>query len=273
MKKAFLLGSDVSNSLSPFIHNYWLKKYNIDGLYEPISLSLAAAPGFLKDFVKYGFVGGNVTMPYKKMASWFCDRSVSPVEGAINSLWLENGKTVGDNSDIMGFDCMLRKHSLHRDKREAACLILGNGGAAAAVAHVLDEREYKAYIASSEPKSVNERTPLIPIISYSDIKEHKYWLVVNTTPCAIKNYENEKWLEKIDLEQIYKNAEKDLAVIDIVYNPKKTILLEKAQSLGIEKAYGGLAMLLGQAAYGFSKWFGVKPEVDNKMMDFLKDIL
>ncbi|MDN5249051.1 MAG: hypothetical protein QWI73_03030, partial [Alphaproteobacteria bacterium] len=108
-------------------------------------------------------------------------------------------------------------------------------------------------------------------IPYWDIGSD-YAMIINTTPCTMQNYDSTEFLELLNLPKIAKSNNR-ICIIDLAYVPFQTKLLEQAQKLGFEQMANGMVMLLEQAAYGFEKWFGVKPEVTPELLDILQEVL
>lgn len=273
MKRVFLLGSNIENSLSPFIHNYWLKKYQLDGEYAAITFDYAQAPGFLRNFVKHDFIGGNVTMPFKPMAFYLSDRVESCPINVANTIWLEDNVTIAANSDIQGFEKLLDYHGFTEPGTGNNALILGSGGSSKAVAYVLAKKGYNIYIASRKIAKQQIIKDNLIGIAYSELSQHNFSLLVNTTPCTMQNNTEVDFLAQLQLAEIYKNSTSNFGVIDLIYVPANTKLLEQAKELGVKKRANGMVMLLEQAAYGFEKWFGVKPEVTPELLDILQEVL
>src|SRR5439155_1574654 len=105
MKKACVMGHPVAHSRSPMIHGYWLKTLAIPGTYELKDLTPEQFVPFITHLSDNGYVGGNVTVPHKEAAYRTVSSrdAASDAVGAVNVLWLENGKLMGGNSDVHGF--------------------------------------------------------------------------------------------------------------------------------------------------------------------------
>ena len=99
------MGHPVAHSRSPMIHGYWLKTLDIPGAYELKDLTVEAFPAFIANLADNGYVGGNVTVPHKEAAfrAVASRDAASEAVGAVNTLWLENGRLMGGNSDTHGF--------------------------------------------------------------------------------------------------------------------------------------------------------------------------
>jgi shikimate dehydrogenase len=105
MKKAAIIGHPVSHSLSPKLHGYWLKQYNIAGSYEAIDAPPEQVEHIIRNLAKNGFIGGNVTVPYKELALMLCDEvdDIAREVGAVNTLYYVGEKLCGTNTDVAGF--------------------------------------------------------------------------------------------------------------------------------------------------------------------------
>ena len=224
-RKCGLLGEHLSHSFSPMIHNM-LADYEYK-LYE-------VAPENLEDFVKNGSLDAfNVTIPYKKAVIPFIDE-ISPEAksiGAINVIVRKNGKLYGYNTDYFGFAYMLDSAKISVKGKKA--LLLGNGGAAATVRAVLNDRGVGEIAVVNSKNNTPENLAL-----NSDAK-----IIINSTPVGM--YPNNR-KSPIDLS-MFPSCE---AVLDIVYNPARTELMLQAEERGITTV-GGLSMLVAQAARGF----------------------
>ncbi len=261
--RAGVLGWPVSHSLSPRLHNFWLKKYNINGEYKAYPVE----PENLEDFISKmrddrNFRGVNLTIPHKEKVMGLLDEvdDIAKNIGAVNTIINENGKLRGTNTDAYGFAENIKPFI--EDKKKA--VVLGAGGAAKAVCFALNELGFEEIIitnrtsARADHLSSAIRHPL-SVADWkkrSDILQDAY-LLVNTTSLGMTGKEK---LE-IDLSLLPKTA----LVTDIVYSPLVTPLLAQAQARG-NKTVDGLGMLLHQAVPAFEAWFakelnGRRPEV------------
>ena len=136
--RAFVCGHPVAHSRSPLIHGYWLRELGIAGSYERIDVTPEAFPAFLAGLRGGAFAGGNVTIPHKEAAFALVERHDAAAEAiqAVNTLWIENGKVVGGNTDAYGFAANL-DDSAPAWRDAAGATVLGAGGAARAVVHAL----------------------------------------------------------------------------------------------------------------------------------------
>ena len=176
--------------------------------------------------------GFNVTIPYKKLAASLC-KELSPAAkeiGAVNTVVaLPDGGFSGDNTDVFGFTFMLTNAGI--DVAGKNCLILGTGGASAAVNYALKQMEAGSINFCSRTGQINYENV------YSVAQDTQ--IIINTTPVGMfPEIDN----SPVDLSQ-FKNLE---AAADIVYNPSRTKFLQQAQEFGLKTA-GGLSMLVAQA--------------------------
>lgn len=259
-KKAFVTGHPIAHSRSPKIHGYWLRQYGIDGSYEAIDVRPEDFLPFLKSLEKNGLRGGNVTIPHKEAAFALVDRRDEAAEtiGAVNTLWLEDGKVWGGNSDWIGFAGNLDQQAPGWAANGPA-VVLGAGGAARAVIHALKQRGVK------EIRITNRTLPRARELADrfgAGVSVHgadavgellgDAGLLVNTTSLGMHGNET--------LAADPAGLPGHAIVTDIVYVPLETPLLAAAKSRGL-KTVDGLGMLLHQAVPGFERWFGKRPEV------------
>lgn len=267
--KAFIIGQPISHSLSPKLHKYWLKQYNIDGSYE----ALEVPPEYLHKMVKAlpskDYIGGNVTIPHKEKVMMLCDEidEVALAVGAVNTLKFENGKIKGFNTDVYGFVENL-KHGGADFSIIKSALVIGAGGAARAVIVGLMKNNIKVSITNrtySHAKKLSDEF-LCDIVNWEDKEKHlgEFQLIVNTTSLGMKG--------QPPLEMDLNNANAEAVVNDIVYNPLETEFLKHAKGVGL-KTVDGLGMLLYQAVEGFELWFGKKPEVTPQLREYVLSCL
>ncbi|MGO4387749.1 shikimate dehydrogenase [Microvirga sp. 2YAF29] len=266
MKKAFIIGHPIKHSRSPLIHGYWLKQYGIDGSYERIDVAPVNFGEFFKSFAREGFVGGNVTIPYKEAAFASVDRMTARAErlGAVNTLWIEKGQIWGDNTDVLGFmDNLDQTLGTGWEQNVDTALVLGAGGAARGIVAGLQDRPLKRILITNRTRDRAEELArafgvtggvTIETLAWDELNHGvaQSQLIVNTTSLGMAGQSP----LPIDLKQAPDNA----IVSDIVYAPLRTPLLAAAEARGL-RIVDGLGMLLHQAVPGFERWFGVKPQV------------
>jgi len=223
-RKCGLLGAKLGHSMSPQIHAK-LGGYEYK-LHEKLSEEEA------KDFILNGdWDALNVTIPWKKLAFSLCSK-VSETAAKLKNVnviaRLGNGEIFGDNTDAAGFKKLVEELGL--DARGKKCIVLGSGGASKTVQHVLRE-ELGAREVIEVSRSGEEH-------NYSNL-DYDAEVVVNATPVGM--------FPDIDASPLdLRPFKKCIAVIDLIYNPSPTRLLEQASELGIP-CIGGMVMLEEQA--------------------------
>jgi len=257
---ACVIGWPVAHSRSPLIHGYWLDTYGLSGVYDKKAVPPEDFPEFLERFGESGYVGANVTVPHKELAYELVDRREPSAESvkAVNTIWLDDGQVVGDNTDVYGFLANLDADAPGWDAGSRAA-VLGAGGAARAVLKGLIDRGFSEIRLANRTfaKAQDLADTFGANIRAVAWEEREAMLdgcalLVNTTSLGM---EGSPALD-IDLAALPRHA----VVTDIVYVPLQTPLLAAAVSRGL-RTVDGLGMLLHQAVPGFKRWFGVRPEV------------
>lgn len=262
--RAFVVGHPISHSRSPLIHRHWLATHGIAGAYDPLDVAPPDLGRFLSGLAAAGLAGGNVTLPHKEAAFAAASRHAGDAVavGAVNTLWLEDGQLIGDNTDVYGFLANLDERAPGWDSRETA-IVLGAGGAARAVVHALRQRGLAVAIANRTRARADElaagRAGVTTIdwdrrddaLAASD-------LLVNTTALGLEGHGTNAL--PVDLARLRDDA----LVTDIVYTPLITPLLAAARARGLA-IVDGLGMLLHQARPGFARWFDVEPVVTPRL--------
>ena len=218
-----LLGEKLGHSYSPELHAFF-GDYDYE-LFE-------VAPGDLGDFLRErDFQGLNVTIPYKTTVHDICEHLTEAAEaiGSVNTVVKQpDGTLLGDNTDAAGFEGMVWKSRVRVLGRK--CLVLGSGGASLAVRYVLSKLGAGQVVVISRSGEDN----------YDNLDKHKdASVIVNTTPVGMYPKTGAAPVDLRDFPQCE-------GVLDIIYNPARTALIQQAEALGIP-CLGGLYMLVEQA--------------------------
>jgi shikimate dehydrogenase len=257
---AGVLGWPVSHSRSPRLHNFWLRRYGIDGAYVPLPTLREDFGTAVQGLRAAGFAGANVTIPHKEAAFRLCDTLLESAQraGAVNTLTFTASGIVGSNTDMYGFLANLRAHGV---TATGPALVLGAGGAARAVAAALLQAGASVTISNrthARATALAAELPGLRVVDWDDRERAlaDQVLLVNTTSLGMEGH--------AALAMDLRHAQAGLAVADIVYAPQETPLLHDARACGFV-AVPGLGMLVHQAVPGFEAWFGVRPEVDDEV--------
>src|SRR5690606_16420008 len=137
-------GWPVAHSRSPLIHRHWLAALGIAGSYELFPVAPEDAPAFFRDLPESGLAGCNGTVPLKEIAFAALDEAdgVAAALGAVNTLWIEDEKLHGGNTDVHGFLANLDERTPGWDSFPGPALVLGAGGAARAAVYGLLARGF-----------------------------------------------------------------------------------------------------------------------------------
>jgi shikimate dehydrogenase len=276
-KRAGVIGDPIKHSLSPKIHTYLLKKYDIDGIYLSYRVVADDLENTAREFAQSGLKGFNVTLPHKEEIFKICDftSKTATIVGAVNTVIVTPDKRLfGHNSDGEGFINNIKQNTTDFKFKDKNIVILGAGGATRAIYYALlkegvkritlcNRSDIKAQALINDFKG-SFKTISLELSSWSSRSDilANCDLLVNCTSLGM--------LGKDDLEINLGNLNKSAIVTDIVYNPLQTSLLKNAQKQG-NKTVTGIGMLVNQALVGFESWFGVKPEIDDGLMDLLQE--
>lgn len=266
MPLAGVIGWPVAHSRSPLLHGHWLKRYGIRGHYVPLPVRPEHLAEALRALPKLGFVGVNVTIPHKEavlaLADVVTDRAA--LIGAANTLILRpDGKIHADNTDGYGFIANLRQNApLWRPEAGPAAVIGAGGAARAVVAALLDVGVPEIRIANrTRLRAEQIRAEFGARVVVYDLGQAGNMLegaatVVNATSLGMDG----KSAMRVPLDALSPGA----LATDLVYTPLETPFLTEARERGCV-AVDGLGMLLHQAAPGFERWFGRRPDVDAEL--------
>jgi shikimate dehydrogenase len=260
---AGVIGSPVAHSRSPRLHGYWLKRYGLSGHYIPMDVAQADLADALVMLPRLGFVGLNVTIPHKEavlhLADIVTDRAA--LIGAANTLiFRKDGRIHADNTDGSGFIANLRQNAPHWQPGAGPAAVFGAGGAARAViAALIEVGVPEIRLANrTRPRAEALRADFGAKVTVCDWVQAANMLegastVINTTALGM--------VGKPDFRVPLDALEPGALVTDLVYTPLKTQFLLAAEERGCT-VVDGLGMLLHQAAPGFERWFGPRPDVD-----------
>ena len=262
MKKYLVIGNPIEHSLSPRLHNYWIKKNNIDAIYDKKQISEENIKEIVSE-VRDGKIDGiNVTVPFKKSVITFIDElSFEAKESqSVNTIYKENNKILGHNTDISGFELAIRARGY--DIKDKKVFILGAGGVVPSIILALKKMEPAKIIISNRTKKKAEELKktfsYLEIVDWGNIPEFN--MIVNATSLGL-NKDDEI---KLNYNEIGKNK----LFYDVIYNPKQTKFLSKAKKFG-NQTENGKMMFIYQAHQAFTLWHKVMPIIDDEIIKLL----
>jgi shikimate dehydrogenase len=259
-----LLGYPLGHSISPVMQNAAFESKNINNLYIPVEVKKEDLADVVKAMSKMNFAGFNVTIPYKIEVMNYLDEidDLAKSIGAVNTVVIKDGKLKGYNTDGIGFLRSL-EGELSLSVTGKNIFILGSGGAARAISMTLAmNKANRLYIcnrtferAEGLVRDINSKygnvaisIPMLRQKMEEAITDAE--ILINAT--SVGTYPN---IDEIPIDKELLNG--NFAVCDVVYNPKKTKLLQEAEKLGC-KTMSGLGMLVHQGAEAFEIWTGVE---------------
>ena len=248
MEKFGLLGEKLGHSYSKEIHEIFFELTGKKASYKMIEKEIGEI-GELMESIKNGeFNGINVTIPYKLEVIKYLDEVSETAKkiGAVNTITCRDGKLIGDNSDYFGFLKTLELNDI--DVKGKKVLVLGTGGASKAIYNGLidsgAENVFLATIIENDPFNMRAQDRLIHYSAIAGLRDIE--LIVNCTPVGMYPA-----VDNCPLEE--KNLINANAVVDIIYNPKETVLMIKYKLKGVKVA-NGLVMLISQAIKSEEIW-------------------
>ena len=260
MKKYLVIGNPVEHSLSPKLHNYWIKQNNLDAIYDKKQLGESDIGRIITE-VRNGKIDGiNVTVPFKKLVIPFIDELSFEANTAqsVNTIYKENNKVLGHNTDISGFELAIKKKSY--DIKGKKIFILGAGGVVPSIILALKKMGADKIILSNRTKKKAEKLKKIfsnlEIVNWGEIPEFN--MIINATSLGL-NKEDEIKLD-------YAGVGPNKLFYDVIYNPKKTNFLIKAKQFG-NQTENGKMMFIYQAQLTFKIWHNILPKVHNKLLE------
>jgi shikimate dehydrogenase len=248
-----VIGWPVEHSLSPAIHNAAFASLGLDWISVPLPVPPGAVGAALAGLAALGFAGANVTMPHKTEVAVLVDLRSDDAERlrAVNTVVVGADGLVGHNTDAPGFERFLR-HDAGFEPPGRSAIVFGAGGAARAAALALARAGLADLtIALREPgRDAELRAALagfdtaIATVGFDEVLARRADLVVNATPLGM----HEEVLPTVRMDA-------GVLVVDLLYHPAPTPLLVRARAAGAS-AFGGLGLLLHQAALSLELWTG-----------------
>ena len=264
MKKYFVVGNPIEHSLSPKLHNFWIKKNNINAIYEKKFLSKDELKNLILEVKKKKIHGINVTVPFKKTVIPYLDQlsTESKNTQSVNTIYLNNNKTTGHNTDIEGFERSIKETKL--DIKNKRILILGAGGVAPSIIFALYKLKVSEIMITNRTRSKAEDLKGLfkdlKIVDWGKVP--KFDIIINATSVGLKKGDE----INLDFSKIGKNK----FFYDLIYNPNETNFLKIGKNLG-NRTENGKLMFVYQALAAFNVWHGIQPEINNEMIKLLDE--
>ena len=262
MKKYIVIGNPIEHSLSPKLHNHWIKKNKINAVYDKKLLNKDDLKGIIYQVKKGEIDGINITVPFKKLVIPFLDE-LSPEANesqSVNTIYKENDKVIGHNTDIAGFELGLRHFKYNvKDKK---VFILGAGGVVSSIILALKKMGTSKIIISNRTKQTAEDLKNffsdLELIEWGETPE--FHMIINATSIGLKKDD--------EIKLNYTDMGSNKFFYDVIYNPKQTNFLKKAKMFG-NQTENGKMMFIYQAHQAFTIWHKIMPEIDDETIKLL----
>ena len=268
MKKKFgIIGNPIKHSLSPVLHEYWFKKYNINADYSIIEMSDSELPKIIEKVKQGEYAGINVTLPFKQKIINHVDKVVNDAElaGSVNTVLLDNDNTViGENTDVYGLQAAYLKEIDNSFNKKA--LVIGAGGVSPSVILSIQKSGIRNIFLTNRTNEkcifLKKKFNFLNIISWVDLKSEikNFDIIINATSLGLKNGE--------DFNFNFSDTKNEVIYIDTIYNPLETKTFKYLKEEG-RRVFNGLDMFIYQGQKSFYLWNKINPEIDDELVELL----
>ena len=260
MKKYLVIGNPVEHSLSPKLHNHWIKENNIEAIYDKKQLNENDIKGIINEIKNDKIHGINITIPFKKSVIPFLDEltPLAKKSQSVNTVFKKDNKVIGENTDISGFKRSLENIDYKVKNKKA--FVLGAGGVAPSIILALKElKASKIYLSNRTKEKALELNKIhsdLEIVDWG--KNVDFDIIINATSLGLKD--NDKI--KLDFSKIGANR----LFYDVIYSAAKTNFLVDGEKSG-NKIENGKMMFIYQAQLSFKIWHNILPEISDNLLD------
>ena len=271
--KFAIIGNPISHSLSPTMHNYWFKKYNINAEYELLDIEENKIQKVIKKIKNKEIKGINVTLPFKKSVIPFLNKIINDANEthSVNTVMLDrNDNLIGENTDVFGFQAAYLKSIPNREKKNKKALILGAGGVAPSIILALIKSNIlNIYLTNrTHEKSLflKKKFKNISILKWNDFSKDldKFDIIINATSLGLKSDD--------EFKNDFSHFKKNMIYIDTIYNPSETKMIKYFKTKNVT-SLNGLNMFIYQGQKAFYLWNKINPEVDDELLKLLESKL
>ena len=262
MKNFLVIGNPIEHSLSPKLHNYWIKKNNINAIYEKKKLNDKELKNFFINLKEKKINGVNVTVPFKKKVIPFLNKLTkeSEITQSVNTIYFQDDIIIGHNTDISGFELGIK--NFNYDIKNKSVFILGAGGVVSSLIFSLKKLKVSKIIISNRTKekayNLKKLFKELIVVDWGEIPD--FDMIINATSLGLKKND----LLDLDFSKIGKNK----FFYDVIYNPKQTNFLKTGSELG-NKTENGKLMFIYQASAAFKIWHKIEPKIDEEVIKLL----
>ena len=262
MRKYLVIGNPITHSLSPELHNYWIKENGIDGVYNKKQLNENDLKEFFLKIKNKEINGANITVPFKRDVISYLDELSLEAEKtqSVNTVYLKDDKIIGHNTDIDGFELAMK--NVDYDVEGKKVLILGAGGVVPSVIFALYKMKVLSVTICNRTKTKAENLKNLfndlEIVDWG--KASNFDMIINATSIGLKKEDK----LNLDLSKLQDSE----FFYDVIYNPKETNFLKDGKNLG-KITENGKKMFIYQAAKAFKIWHGIDPKINEQVIGML----
>ena len=263
MKKYLVIGNPIAHSLSPKLHNSWLKENNIEASYDKIKLDIDDIESLIDSIKQQKIAGCNVTVPFKKTVIPYLDRLSLEAEKtqSVNTITFDGNNLIGHNTDIVGFRKAIE--CLNFNMRDKNILILGAGGVVPSIIFALKNMNVSEIKVSNRTREKAENLKILfknlKVIDWGNLPD--FDVIINATSIGLNNE-----IMNLDFSKLGKKK----LFYDVIYNPAETNFLKKGKELG-NMTENGKTMFIYQASEAFKLWHGISPKINERILKLLEN--
>jgi len=266
-KKFGIIGNPIKHSLSPVLHNYWFKKYNIDANYSIIETEDDQLAEITKKIKNKELNGINVTLPFKQKILSNIDILINDAKttSSVNTVYLNHeNKVLGENTDVFGLQAAYLKEIDNATSKRA--LIIGAGGVSPSVIVSLQKSGVRDLSIINRTKEkcffLKKKFKNLKIIEWKYLKREiiNFDIIINATSLGLKDGK--------EFDFNFDQVKPNLIYIDTIYNPLETKTFKHLKDKEI-KVFNGLDMFIYQGQKAFYLWNKINPEIDQKLIELL----
>lgn len=253
-KQLAIFGYPVKHSFSPQMHTFISEQMGLDYIYTALEVKPENLKAAVNGIRAMNISGVNITAPHKTEVMKYLDEVSEEVQnfGAVNTVVNRDGKLIGYNTDAYGFYRSLEKNGVNIVGKDV--LILGSGGAAKPVCVLLAMKGAGSITLINRTKSKAEELAIyvkekVGYNIYTQKNHSHYDIVINTTSAGMSPQ-----LDKCSIEDM-SFIDENTTVVDMIYNPPKTLFLQKAEQKGA-KIMNGMGMLIYQGLIAYEHFTG-----------------
>ena len=261
MKKFLVIGNPIEHSLSPELHNFWIKKNNLNAEYQKKLIKKKEELPSLVSYMRSNEIDGmNVTVPFKQDMINFVDKLSPEAEltKSVNTLYKKDELVFGHNTDIAGFELAIRHAKFPLENKNA--LIIGAGGVVPSIIVALKNLNVSAIKVMNrtyeKALKLKQYFEDIDIVKWGD--HTNFDIIINATSIGL-NVEDDIGID-------FYSPENKKYFFDVIYNPKETNFLKNAKQ-NFHTTENGKLMFIYQAHQSFTIWHNLMPEIDEEVMN------